>query len=94
MSRRVLVAVVVFVGFFVGFGSGLIEQPGLGVPEERYYGFPLVWRMVNTATGDKFTYPLELFIDVVFGVVIVSIIAVSTVMTYNWMNRRHQQIVK
>lgn len=96
MKRLTLIAIVVFVGFFVGFGSGLVENdPGfVHVPENRYYGFPLVWRMVNTATGDKFASPVELFIDIVFGTGIVSLVVVSMSLTMSWLKKKQPQEVK
>jgi hypothetical protein len=92
LRRRSLVAIVVVVGFFVGFGSGLVEvEPDFAdIPENKYYGFPLAWRVVNTATGEKFTYPLELFVDCLFGILMVGIVAVATAVTEKWMKKNAQ----
>jgi len=77
-----LMAIIIVGGFFIGFGSGLAETPGSGgIPENKYYGFPLGWRAVNTMTGDKYGYPLELFVDCLFGMLLVSIIAGTTIAT-------------
>jgi hypothetical protein len=88
-----LVAVVILIGFFVGFGSGLIENdPGfLHIPEQRYYGFPLVWRMVDTASGEKFTYPVELLADIVFGIVMVATVVLAMSLTVKYLNRKEAQ---
>ena len=79
---RTLVLVVVVVGFFVGFGSGLAEN-GSG-----YYGFPIAWRMIDTVTGDKVAYPLELFLDVLFGVGMVAIVTAVTILTDRWISNK------
>jgi len=84
---RTLVLVVVVVGFFVGFGRGLVENgPG-------YYGFPIAWRMVDTVTGDKVAYPLELFLDVLFGVGMVAIVTAVTILTDRWISNKKKRIV-
>jgi hypothetical protein len=88
ISRR-LIALILFFGFFVGFGSGLVENPDASnYPVTYAYGFPLAWRSVNTASGDKNAYPLELFIDVLFGMAIVSVIAVSYALTQRWVSKK------
>lgn len=88
LSKR-LVTIIIVVGFFVGFGSGLFENSSgsAGVPGNTYYGFPLAWRAVDTK-GDKYGYPLELFIDCLFGVSLVSIIAGTTITTERWLIRK------
>ena len=93
MKRLTLVAIVVVVGFFVGFGSGLVEnEPGfVHIPENKYYGFPLAWRMVNTATEDKVAYPLELFLDVLFGIGMIAIVVAVTVLTDRWVSNKNKQ---
>ena len=82
---RTLVLVVVVVGFFMGFGSGLVET-GSG-----YYGFPIAWRMVDTVTGDKVAYPLELFLDVLFGIGMIAIVAAVTILTDRWVSNKNKQ---
>ena len=93
MKRLTLVAIVVVVGFFVGFGSGLVEnEPGfVHIPENKYYGFPLAWRMVNTVTEDKVAYPLELFLDVLFGIGMIAIVVAVTVLTDRWVSNKSKQ---
>jgi hypothetical protein len=91
-----LVAIIIFVGFFIGFGSGLVENDAYsaGNSENTYYGFPLAWRAVNTSTGDKYAHPVELLIDCLFGIFLVSIIAGTTIVTQKWTNRKTKQTVK
>lgn len=87
-----IVAVVVVVGLFVGFGSGLVEnEPDFPhIPENEYYGFPLAWRVVDEG-GQKNTYPLELLADCVFGVVSVSIVAGTAILTMKMMDKKKTQ---
>jgi hypothetical protein len=87
ISKRVI-ALILFFGFFVGFGSGLIENPDASnYPQEIvYYGFPLGWRSVNN--GEKFAYPLELFVDILFGIAIVSLVATSYLLTQRWVSKK------
>jgi hypothetical protein len=91
-----LVAVIIVVGFFIGFGSGLIENVSgpASVPGNKYYGFPLAWRAVNTSTGDRYEYPVELFVDCLFGVLMVSIIAGTTIITENRLIKKSRKKVK
>lgn len=95
VSKR-LVAIIIVLGFSVGFGSGLVENtPDFASnPQNRYYGFPLVWRAVNTTTGEKYTYAFELFADCLFGIVLASIIAATTLATEKWLAKRNKQTVK
>lgn len=87
ISKR-LIALVLFFGFFVGFGSGLIENPDASsYPQIVYYGFPLGWRSVNNS-GEKNSYPIELFVDILFGIVIVSLVAVSYILTQRWASKK------
>ena len=82
MRKRSLVVIVVVVGFFVGFGSGLVEiEPG-------YYGFPLAWRVVDTVTGDRFALWLELFVDCLFGMLMVGMVAVAAAVTEKWVGKK------
>lgn len=93
---RTLVAVITVVGFFIGFGSGLIENASgpASVPGNKYYGFPLAWRAVNTFTGDRYEYPVELFVDCLFGVLLVSIIAGTEIVTENRLMKKSRKKVK
>ncbi len=94
ISRR-LIALVLFFGFFVGFGSGLIENPDASsYPQIVYYGFPLGWRSVNNVSGEKNAYPVELFIDVLFGIAIVSLVAASYLLTQRWVSKKNPQLKK
>lgn len=73
------------VGFFVGFGSGLVENG------PAYFGFPIAWRMVDVSTGDKVAYPLELFLDILFGIGMVAIVAAVTILTERWVSNKNKQ---
>jgi hypothetical protein len=89
ISKR-LIALVLFFGFFVGFGSGLIENPDASNYPQNivYYGFPLGWRSVNNVSGEKNGYPLELFVDVLSGMAIVSLVAASYLLTQRWVSKK------
>jgi hypothetical protein len=95
VSKR-LVAIIIVVGFFVGFGSGLVENTPdfASIPQNTYYGFPLVWRAVNTTTGEKYTYAFELFADCLFGIVLASIIVATTLATEKWLAKKNKRIRK
>jgi hypothetical protein len=88
-----IVAIVVVVGLFVGFGSGLVENnpDSVGIPGRKYYGFPFAWRMVDTESGQKYSYPFELLGDCVFGVVSVSIVAGTAMLTMKMMGKKEAQ---
>lgn len=67
-----MVVLVVFIGFFVGLATGLVEN-GTGqvdTTQNRYYGFPLIWRIVNANTGAKSVGYSGFFVDWGFGAVI------------------------
>lgn len=89
ISKRVI-ALVLFFGFFVGFGSGLIENPDASNYSQEivYYGFPLGWRSVNYASDKKNAYPIELFVDILFGIAIVSLVAASYLLTQRWVSKK------
>jgi len=67
---------VVIIGVCLGLFSGLMENPPgeVGLPEYKHYGFPLVWRITQTDAPDKFSF-FELFVDCLFWIAIVSVIA-------------------
>jgi len=45
---RFLVVVIVF-GILVALATGLFEnRPGITIPENKYYGYPLIWRITKT----------------------------------------------
>lgn len=70
-------------GVFASLGSGLFENKPdfVSIPENEYFGFPLVWRMLNTATGETRLYSFELTIDWLFWFALVSIVAVVAMVT-------------
>ncbi|MGB9675564.1 MAG: hypothetical protein ACPL0C_00070 [Candidatus Bathyarchaeales archaeon] len=43
------------------------------IPENKYYGFPMIWRVNDAFAGEKF-FCLEFFADFVFWAVIVGIL--------------------
>jgi len=69
-SLRVLVSAVI-VGICVALASGLVENvPDFAtILENRYYGFPLVWRSMDPFAGERYYY-FELFVDLVFWVMV------------------------
>jgi uncharacterized membrane protein YfcA len=87
-----IAAIILFVGFFVGFGSGLIENrpDSESIPGNKYYGFPLVWRMVEMESGTYETYVDKLFLDIAFGWVIIAVVAAAAMITMKRMNRKEQ----
>ncbi len=95
VSKR-LIALVLFFGFFVGFGSGLIENPDASNYPQKivYYGFPLGWRSVNDVSGEKNAYPLELFVDILFEMAVVSLVAASYLLTQRWVSKKNPQLEK
>jgi len=52
--------------------TGLVENnPGHAtIPEDKYYGFPLVWRTTDPFVGEKYSY-LKLFADCIFWMAVV-----------------------
>jgi uncharacterized membrane protein YfcA len=87
-----IAAIILFVGFFVGFGSGLIENrpDSESIPGNKYYGFPLVWRMVEMESGTYETYVDKLFLDIAFGWIIIAVVAAAAMITMKRMNRKKQ----
>jgi hypothetical protein len=85
-----IVTVVVVIGFFVGFGSGLVENNPDSAGTAKYYGFPFAWRAVDEG-GQKYAYPSELLADCVFGIVSVSIVAGTAMLTMKWMGKKKAQ---
>jgi len=74
VNWRSLVLVVV-IGVCIGLFTGIVEnRPSeIGIPEDKYHGFPLVWRITHTGLPDEYRF-LELFVDCLFWFVIVLII--------------------
>lgn len=69
------------VSLFAGLASGFFESKPdfVSIPENKYFGFPLIWRMLNTATGETGLYFFELAIDCLFWFALVSIAAVVAI---------------
>ncbi len=72
--RLLVLAVVLGVG--VGLVTGFVENRTIGavIPENKYYGFPLVWRISSMNTGESYMYS-ELFVDFAFWIVVFLIVA-------------------
>jgi len=79
---RVLVLGVV-VGVCVGLGTGIIEQFRISISENKYFGFPLVWRISNLNTGETYLY-LELVADLAFWACLIAVIMVVASMMLQW----------
>ena len=95
VSRR-LVAIIVVIGLAIGFVSGLVENSpdSAGIPGNKYYGFPLVWRMVSMETGQKDAYAPELLLDCLFGTAIASVIVATALVTEKWVTKKTTHVVK
>jgi hypothetical protein len=80
---QVLVLAVVL-GVGVGLATGLLEnQTGASIPENKYYGFPLFWRINNMNTGDTYM-SFELFVDVAFWIIVFLVVGlVASKLTKN-----------
>jgi len=91
-----ITAIILLVGFFIGFGSGLIENlpDSVSIPGNKYYGFPLVWRMVEMESGNYVTYVDKLFLDIAFGWAIIAVVAMAAMITMKRMNKNKQIITK
>jgi hypothetical protein len=78
-----LLILIALVGVLASLSSGLVENKPdfISIPENEYFGFPLVWRMLNTATGETRLYSFELTIDCLFWFALVSIVAVVAMVT-------------
>ena len=72
---------IVLAGVFASLCSGLFESKPdfVSIPENKYFGFPLIWRMLNTATGETDLYFFELAINCLFWFALVSIAAVVAI---------------
>lgn len=64
------------VGVCVGLVTGFVENTpgGATIPENKYYGFPLIWRLSDPFVGETYFY-LELFADLLFWIAVASAIA-------------------
>ena len=92
--NKTLVGIIIVLGFFVGFGSGLVENAPIFAsnPQDKYYGFPIVWRAVNTKTGEKNAYAPELFADCLFGVAVVSTVAAMALATEKRLMKKNKRV--
>lgn len=77
LGWRAMVSVVAF-GVLAAFISGFVaSMPGNAwLPENKYYGFPLVWRTYDPSYGEGHHY-FELAVDCIFWISMVWIMAVS-----------------
>lgn len=84
-----IAALAALLGICLGFVSGFVENRlgSASIPENRYYGFPLVWRLSNLNAGETYYY-FELFIDCLFWILIVSIIAFGAAAMMKLMSRK------
>ena len=86
-----MVVLVVLIGLFVGLATGLVED-GTGQVNEtqnRYYGFPLFWRIVDANTGARSADYLGFFVDWGFGAVIAAFMIFVAQQTERKIMRRH-----
>lgn len=69
LRLRFLVGVIVC-GVLVSLATGLVENgPEIGIPEIKYYGYPLVWRVTKTFQPTEFRFT-NLVIDAAFWITI------------------------
>lgn len=60
----------IFCGIIISLVGGLVENgPEIGIVENKYYGYPLVWRVTRTLQPTEFI-SVSLAIDVVFWIII------------------------
>jgi len=81
---------VLILGIFAGLATGLVENDPATAPasKDRYYGFPLVWRLVNANSGQKAIFYAELLVDIVFGMVIAAVMVAVALMTAKLMEKK------
>lgn len=84
-----LLVLIALIGALASLGSGLFENKPdfISIPENEYSGFPLIWRMLNTATGSTYLYPLGFAIDYLFWFAIVSIVIVVAIIVQKQMRK-------
>ena len=80
VNWRILVLAFV-VGVCISLVSGfVVEQPRTGIVENKYYGFPFVWRSTDPFVGESYYY-LEFFADcVIWAIVAFVIVWLTTLM--------------
>ena len=67
---------VIVIGICIGLASGFVEnRPQASIIGHRYYGIPWVWRITKMFLGEEYLY-FELFIDCLFWIGVVLVIAV------------------
>ena len=75
ISWKVLVLAII-IGVCIGVATGFIfEQPQMGIPGNKFFGFPLVWRISEMETGTETYSCFELVVDCIFWIAIVLVIA-------------------
>ncbi|MEM2104923.1 MAG: hypothetical protein QXV21_00400 [Candidatus Bathyarchaeia archaeon] len=72
------------IGFCITALTGFVEYTpsGVTIPENKYYGFPIIWRASDAFVGEKISY-YEFFIDFVFWTVIAAIIVLLAKAAYS-----------
>jgi len=74
-SPRLTVLAAVACGIIASFTSGLLENPPIvGLPEYRFYGYPLVWRVSDLAGSSEFI-PTNFAIDTGFWIALFLLVA-------------------
>lgn len=75
VNWRVLVLAVI-IGVCIGLFAGVVENrpTEATIPENKYYGFPFIWRRVDMFMGESYLLN-ELLLDILFWIA-VSLIAV------------------
>jgi len=74
-----ILALAIIVGVCLGLLTGFVEnRPNeVTVPENKYYGFPFIWRKIDMFTGESYLLK-ELLLGMLFWIAI-SLIAVIVI---------------
>lgn len=74
INWKVLILTVI-IGVCIAIATGfIIEHPQTGIPGNKFFGWPLVWRISEMETGTEICSYFELFVDCIFWIVIALVI--------------------
>ncbi|MEM3577863.1 MAG: hypothetical protein QXX51_05335 [Candidatus Bathyarchaeia archaeon] len=83
VNWRILVLAVT-IGVCITSFTGFVENTPSGViiPENKYYGFPMIWRISDAFVGEKILY-YEFLLDFLFWTAITAIIVLLAKAAYS-----------
>jgi hypothetical protein len=83
---------VVVSGVLVALVSGFVwSMPGDSwIPENKFYGFPLVWRTIDQFKEESYHY-FEFGVDCIFWISMVWIMTVSAKISRGWAEKKRPQ---